>query len=190
MPAAGMQWLIIDLTEPIAIAPCARASASPKTFFSAAISVLSPSGMPVPWASIRLTLAGSTPQPVVGPADRQRLAVDAGSEQPVAAPVARLADAAHHGVDPVAIGQRIADALQDDDAQALAEQGAVAAAARTAAPCRAPLSAPSWVKITVTSAGSDAFTPPASIIRLRPLRSSSIAAFTASSDEEQAASSR
>ena len=53
-----------------------------------------------------------------------------------------------------------------------------------------PLSAPSWVKMTVTSAGSEAFTPPASIIRLRPLRSSSTAAFTASSDDEQAASSR
>ena len=60
MPAAGMQWLIIDLTEPIAIAPCA-VRRSPNTFFSAAISVLSPSGMPVPCASTRLIVAGSTP---------------------------------------------------------------------------------------------------------------------------------
>ena len=106
MPAAGMQWLIIDLTEPIAIAPCA-VRRSPNTFFSAAISVLSPSGMPVPCASIRLTLAGSTPVLVVGAADRQGLAVDAGREQAVAAAVARLADAAQHRVDPVAVGERI-----------------------------------------------------------------------------------
>ena len=44
--------------------------------------------------------------------------------------------------------------------------------------------------MSATSAGSEALTPPASIIRLRPLRSSSIAAFTASSEDEQAASSR
>ena len=46
----------------------------------------------------------------------------------------------------------------------------------------------SWVKITETSAGSEALTPPAIIRRLRPLRSSSMAALTASSEDEQAAS--
>lgn len=51
-----------------------------------------------------------------------------------------------------------------------------------------PLRAPSWVKITETSAGSEALTPPAIIKRLRPLRSSSMAALTASSEDEQAAS--
>jgi hypothetical protein len=52
------------------------------------------------------------------------------------------------------------------------------------------LRAPSWVKLVETSAGSVALTPPASIMRLRPARSSSIAAPTASSDDAQAASSR
>ena len=61
MPAAGMQWLIIDFTEPMAMLPCAPSSRAPNTFFSAAISVLSPSGMPVPWASIIDTVDGSTP---------------------------------------------------------------------------------------------------------------------------------
>ena len=53
-----------------------------------------------------------------------------------------------------------------------------------------PLSAPSWVKITATSAGREALTPPAIISLLRPRRSSSMAALTASSEDEQAASTR
>ena len=44
--------------------------------------------------------------------------------------------------------------------------------------------------MTVTSAGKEAFTPPASIMRLRPARSSSIAALTESNEEAQAASIR
>ena len=52
------------------------------------------------------------------------------------------------------------------------------------------LSAPSCVKMVDTSAGSEALTPPASISRLRPARNSSIAALTASSDDEHAASTR
>ena len=52
------------------------------------------------------------------------------------------------------------------------------------------LRAPSCVKMVVTSAGREALTPPASIMRLRPARSSSTAEATASSDEEHAASTR
>jgi (E)-4-hydroxy-3-methylbut-2-enyl-diphosphate synthase len=57
-------------------------------------------------------------------------------------------------------------------------------------PCPEALveSALSWVKIIATSAGSDAFTPPTSIIRLWPRINSSTAACTAMSDEAQAAS--
>lgn len=60
MPAAGMQWLIIDFTEPMATLP-SRPWRSPSTLRKAAISVLSPSGIPVPWASTSEMLAGSTP---------------------------------------------------------------------------------------------------------------------------------
>ena len=59
MPAAGMVWLIMDLTEPKAMLPCAAVRV-PNTDLSDAISVLSPSGMPVPWASTRPTVEGST----------------------------------------------------------------------------------------------------------------------------------
>ena len=84
--------------------------------------------MPVPCASTRVTLAGSTPLLLVGAADRERLAVDARREQAVAAAVARLADAAQHGVDAVAVAERVGETLEDDHAEALAEQRAVAAA--------------------------------------------------------------
>ena len=60
-PAAGMQWLIIDFTEPSAFTPIGVLR-SPNTAFNDAISVRSPSGMPVPCASTRPTLAGSTPE--------------------------------------------------------------------------------------------------------------------------------
>lgn len=45
----------------------------------------------------------------------------------MATSIARLADFTQHGIDTVAIGERIAEPLQDDHAQALAKQGAVAA---------------------------------------------------------------
>ena len=43
------------------LVPCGAWRARQNTAFSAAISVRSPSGMPVPWASTRPTVAGSTP---------------------------------------------------------------------------------------------------------------------------------
>ena len=59
MPAAGMQWLIIDFTDPTG--RLAEADLRPNTLRRAVISVLSPSGMPVPWASMSPTEVGSMP---------------------------------------------------------------------------------------------------------------------------------
>ncbi len=59
-PAAGMVWLIIDLTVPTAQRGCSPAR-PPNTRASASISVASPTAVPVPWASISPTLRGSIP---------------------------------------------------------------------------------------------------------------------------------
>ena len=67
------------------------------------------------------------PAGLVGATDGQRLALDARRQQAGAAAVAGLAHAAQHRVDAVAVGQRIVQPLEHDHAQALAEQGAVAA---------------------------------------------------------------
>ena len=60
MPAAGIAWPIIDLTEPRPHqgSPSAR---GPNTRVRAWTSVASPTGVPVPCASTRPTLRGETP---------------------------------------------------------------------------------------------------------------------------------
>ncbi len=57
-PAAGIAWPMFDLTEP---RPARAPSADPKNFASVSSSAPSPTGVPVPWASIRPTDAGSMP---------------------------------------------------------------------------------------------------------------------------------
>jgi hypothetical protein len=60
MPAAGMEWPIIDLTEPRP----ARASpwaSGPKKARSVSISAWSPTGVAVPCASMRPTVSGARP---------------------------------------------------------------------------------------------------------------------------------
>ncbi|GIX45860.1 MAG: hypothetical protein KatS3mg131_0071 [Candidatus Tectimicrobiota bacterium] len=102
MPAAGMVWLIIDFTDPRAHQGCGP-ERGPKTRDSASISVASPTGVPVPWASISSTLRGGDPCGFIGAPQGQLFSLHAGRQHRQAPPVAGNAHAFEHGIDAVAV---------------------------------------------------------------------------------------
>jgi len=65
-PATALRWPIWLLIEPTATrSRCgldSRAAPSPSTFLSAVSSIASPTGVPVPWPSTIVTVAGLTPE--------------------------------------------------------------------------------------------------------------------------------
>ena len=104
MPAAGMQWLIIDLTEPSGDRALRRAALAEHVLQRRDLGLVAERNA----GAVRLDQADAgriDAAAVVGAADRQRLALDAGREQAVAAAVAGLADAAQHRVDAVAVAR-------------------------------------------------------------------------------------
>ena len=101
---------------------------SPKTRASASISAASPTGVPVPWASIRPDGARRDAGLGVGPPQRELLALHTRRHDAHGAAVARHADAPDHRVDAVAVPLGIGQPLEHDQADPLAEERAVGVA--------------------------------------------------------------
>ena len=127
-PAAGIVCPIIDLTDPMAAGGSAPPGRRPKTLVIAAISVWSPSGMPVPWHSISpgwSGAAGSCPASTERALYRQDLALEPWRQQARSLAVGGLADPLEHRVDPVTVPRRVLGPLEREDTQPLAHQRAV-----------------------------------------------------------------
>jgi hypothetical protein len=136
MPAAGMVWPIIDLTEPIT-ARGASCGGAPKKRCIVSNSASSPAGVA---GAVRLDQpdrVGREIQPGPGFFQRDDLAFDRRRDQTAAAPIGRRADAFDHGVDAVARRDRVVEPLQYHHADAFAGQDAVGVGRQRTA-CAAP----------------------------------------------------
>ena len=127
IPAAGIVCPIIDFTEP----STAQRRAGPNTSARVASSAASPAGVAVPCASSSPSesgAAGSRPGGRPRLPDRADLAAGVRVGQAGGPAVAGHAGAADHGVDAVAVALGVGQALEHDDAGALADQDAVGVA--------------------------------------------------------------
>ena len=125
-PAALLRWPMLDLTDPSATDPgrnCAPANASTRL----PTSTTSPTRVDVPWPSISVHSSGESPALCQRALDGQALADRVGRRDALALAVARAADAAHDGVDAVAVALGVGEALEHEQARALAHDEAVGA---------------------------------------------------------------
>ncbi|MEZ4239916.1 MAG: hypothetical protein R3F59_27950 [Myxococcota bacterium] len=81
MPEAPSVWPRLDFTEPMRRARCAVRPV-PRTLPMERHSVPSPTGVPVPWASTKVTSAGSTPALVSAACSTDSCASWLGTEMP------------------------------------------------------------------------------------------------------------
>ena len=133
MPAAPSMWPMLPLIEPIAHG--ASRPATPCTSPSALTSIMSPSTVPVPWASTKSICSASHPGVPVCVLDHLLLGPPVGRGDPVAAPVGVDGAALDHRVDRQSGVHGVGQPSQDEHRDPLAAADAVRVRAeRLAAP--------------------------------------------------------
>ncbi len=133
-PAAPSVWPMLALTEPRAVVRGEEPAAAPYTDVSASISMGSPSGRPVPWASMRPISDGGHAGIGQRRGDDRLLGQAVRRGEAVAAPVlvhGRAMDDCQHAI---AVGLGVGQPLQDDRTAALGANEPVGAGIERPAP--------------------------------------------------------
>ena len=127
-PAAALRWPMFDLTEPSAIDPGWHAERRRSTSLQALPARRRRRrGSRCRAPRSQATVAGSTPALLPGALDGQPLADRVRRGDALALAVAGAADAAQHGVDPVAVALGVGEPLEHEQRSALAHHEAVRA---------------------------------------------------------------